>query len=113
MKNLISSIVFIGLFASCNSAEKVPDGIIPDSVMSKILVEIAITDAAFNLSLTRTEYPKFRQELFYEKIMKDHETSREQFIESLGYYAIETKRFQKIYENALSELSKKQVQEIK
>jgi hypothetical protein len=44
--------------------------------------------------------------------MKDFKTDRKQFLTSLDYYAINTKRLQKIYEDALTDLSKRQLKQI-
>jgi hypothetical protein len=103
---------FLLAFSSCENAETVPDEILPDSVMTDILVEISIVDAAYNFSLGKPDAARFKQELFYEQIMKDFKTDRKQFLTSLDYYAINTKRLQKIYEDALTDLSKRQLNQI-
>jgi hypothetical protein len=104
--------LFLLLFVlSCSSKNGVPDGILADSTMRNILVDISVVDAAHNLSLSSQTYPRFKPELFYEEIMKKHHTSRDEFVESLGFYAQETKRIQKIYEEAMVEVSKKQAEE--
>jgi hypothetical protein len=77
------------------------------------LVEISIVDVAYNYSLSKPDAARFKQEFFYEKIMKSNNTNRNQFIESLNYYSINTKRLQKIYEDALVELSKRQVKQVR
>lgn len=95
---------------SCNSDSKVPSGILPDSTMRSILIDISIVDAAYNVSATSPQSPKFKAELFYEQVMKEHHTSREEFNRSMAYYAQHTKQLQKIYEDALIDLSKRQIE---
>lgn len=113
MKNIIIGICSIILaFSSCEQADSAPNDILADSVMTDILVEISIVDAAYNYSLSKPDALRFKQELFYEQIMKDFKTNRNQFLESLNYYSINTKRLQKIYEDALVELNKRQVKQI-
>jgi len=109
--NFLALLVFFLL--SCSSKNEVPDGILPDSTMRNILIDISLVDAAYNLSLSSPIYPKFRSELFYDQIMKQHHTTRNVFVESLGFYAQETKRIQKIYEEAMVEISKRQALESK
>jgi hypothetical protein len=106
--------LFLVLFVlSCSSKNAVPDGILPDSTMRNILLDISVVDAAHNLSLSSQTYPRFKPELFYEEIMKKHHTTRDEFVESLGFYSQETKRIQKIYEQAMVEVSKQQAEAAK
>jgi hypothetical protein len=109
--NLLMLLVF--LITSCSSQKEVPEGILPDTTMRDILVEISLVDAAHNLSLSSPLYPKFKPELFYDEIMKKHHTTRNVFVESLGFYSQETQRIQKIYEEAMVEVSKQQAEESK
>ena len=92
----------------CRGNQHVPEGILSDTTMRNILVEISIADAAYTISATNPSLPKFRPELFYDEIMKQHHTSRDVFIESMNYYALETERLQKIYSDALVEINERQ-----
>jgi len=109
MNKLIGLIVCIALF-SCNSSEKVSEGILPDSTMKSILIDISIVDASYNVSANSTQAPKFKAELFYEQVMKNHHTTRAEFNRSMAYYSQNTKKLQKIYEDALIELTKRQIE---
>lgn len=110
---LLFFVLFVALFSSCEESQSTPEGILPDSVMTDILVEISIVDAAYNYSISKPDAARFKQEFFYEQIMKDFKTNRKQFLESLNYYSINTKRLQKIYEDALADVSKRQVQQVR
>ena len=109
MNKLIGLIVCIALL-SCNSHEKVSEGILPDSTMKSILIDISIVDASYNVSSTSPQAPKFKTELFYEQVMKDHHTTRAEFNRSMAYYSQNTKKLQKIYEDALIDLTKRQIE---
>lgn len=109
MNKLFSILVCMALW-SCNSDSKVPSGILPDSTMKSILIDISIVDASFNVSASSPQAPKFKAELFYEQIMKEHHTTRDEFNRSMAYYAQNTKKLQKIYEEALIDLSKQQIE---
>lgn len=108
----IFSILLLGV--SCAKHPTVlPDGILSDSVMTEIILDFSVVDAAYSVSLTSLHLPRFRKELFYEEIVKKHGTTRQQFVESLGYYAQHSKQLQQIYENALKELSKRQAETVR
>ncbi len=109
MKRVLPFFLLI-LLLSCNSNQDVPEGILADSTMKSIIVDLSIVDASFNMSLSSFTAPKFKSELFYEEVMKQHKTSREEFNRSMKFYAQNTKRLQKIYEDALIDLSHKQVE---
>jgi hypothetical protein len=109
MNKLIGLIICIALL-SCNSKEKVSEGILPDSTMKSILIDISIVDASYNVSASSPQAPKFKAELFYEQVMKDHHTTRAEFNRSMAYYSQNTKQLQKIYEDALVDLSKRQME---
>ena len=109
MNKLFGLIICIAIL-SCNSQDKVSEGILPDSTMKSILIDFSIVDASYNVSASSPQAPKFKAELFYEQVLKDHHTSREQFNRSMAYYSQNTKKLQKIYEDALVELSKRQME---
>ena len=104
------AIALITVLFACNSAEELPQDILPDSTMKSIVVELSIVDAAYNIALSSPNAPKFKPELFYEQVMLQHKTTRQQFNRSLSYYAIHTSRFQKVYEEALIDLSRRQAE---
>ena len=108
----IFSILFF--WASCGkNYTDLPDGVLADSVMTELILDFSLVDAAYSVSLTSLNLPRFRKELFYEEVVKKHGTTRRQFVESLGYYAQHSKRLQQIYENALKELSKRQAEAVR
>ncbi len=107
MRNVLFASVLY-LLSACQSDNVVPEGILPDSTMKSVLVELSIVDAAYNVSMTNMNAPKFKSELFYEQVMKQHGTTRAQFIRSMDFYAQHTKRLQKIYEDALVDLANRQ-----
>jgi hypothetical protein len=93
---------------SCSSEQAVPEGIIPDSSMTQLIVEFTLIDASYNTSLTDPSSVKFRPELFYESTLKQKGYTREEFNRSVSWYTLNTKRLLKIYDEALIILSKQQ-----
>lgn len=114
MRKSIASILLCCALLSCgNKAVETPEDVVPDSLMTALIIDFAIVDASYSVSLTNPTLPRFRKELFYEEVVKKHGTSRAQFVKSLQYYAQNTKRLQSIYENALKELSKRQAEAVR
>lgn len=100
------------IFTSCSSGKlEVPEGILPDSTMRKIIVEMHIADAAASISNTSPVLPQFRPEMFYETTLEKYGTDREQFLASIKFYSQNSKELSRIFEEALEEVSKQQAEE--
>lgn len=110
MKHLALVFVSYLFLASCSGKLEAPDDVISESVMSKIVLDLTMVDASYQVSQSKPEIPKFKKELFYEEVMKKHGVKRDQFIRSLDYYAQNTKQLQAIYEEAQKNLSQKQAE---
>lgn len=117
MRSLLSFLFLMSMVAvwsSCGHSEPEPEAnILPDTVMADVLVEFAIADAAHTYSMSRPDYPRFKVEMFYDAILKERNSNREQFVKSLEYYSIHTKQLQLIYEQALNDLSRRQAEAVK
>ena len=109
-KSILSIGLTLVLFSCGRKSEELPEGILNDSLMTELIIDFSVVDAAYAVSLTNPMSPRFRKELFYEQVVKKHGTTREQFVQSLEYYAQNTKQLQRIYEEALKELSKRQAE---
>lgn len=101
------------LLSSCGGQPTLPEGILPDTVMRNILTDISIADAAANVSMGHPNMPRFRSETFYEPILEKHGVTRDRFLESLDFYTNNPKRLAAVYEDVLTEISKRQVEENK
>jgi hypothetical protein len=106
--------LFIGLLlcswlvSGCGSSSDLPEGIIPDTSMSQIILEFALIEAAYNTSVSDPSAVKFKPELFFESSLKEKGFTREQFIRSIHYYSMNSKALLKIYDRALEQLSEQQ-----
>ncbi len=107
--------LFLGFCTmACNGEKKHLDkAVLTDTLMTDILVEFAIADAARNYSISRPDYPRFKTEMFYDAILAERGTNREAFVNSLGYYSIHTSELLAIFEDALNELSRRQAEAVK
>jgi hypothetical protein len=114
MRKIVQFLFLVFVFESCSTqSDALPEGILSDSLMTELIIDFSIVDAGYSVSLTSASLPRFRKELFYEEMVKKHGTSREQFVKSLAYYAQHTKRLQRIYEDALKELSRRQAEAVR
>lgn len=96
------------MFSGCSSEMAAPEGIIPDTTMSDILVDFTLVDAAYNVSLTDPTSVRFKPELFYETTLEKYGYSREEFNRSIQWYSENTKQLLKVYDHALTDLSQRQ-----
>lgn len=110
MRNIIVYSIISIIVTSCSSSNYTPEGIIPDSTMTNLVVEFSLIEASYNQSLMDPSSPKFRPELFYENVLKDKGYTRNEFINSLNWYTGNTKRFLNVYDEALISLSKQQTE---
>jgi len=104
-----AAMLFMAL-SSCGHNPSLSDAALPEDTMKAIVVDLAIVDAAYGISLGRPGYPTFRPEFFYEKVLEKHHVSRDAFLASLQAYAQQPKKLQLVYEQALSELSTRQTE---
>lgn len=98
-------------FISCSKGEKkIPQGILKEEKMVELLVDIHLAQAAVNLSnFGQSNLPND-----FEKLKKDiyskHQISKEKFLESFTYYTNHPEKFDKIYGDVITELSRQQAE---
>lgn len=103
--------VFI-LMMSCSSKKNkdAPENLLSKENMVSVMMDIQLADAAINLSnYGQGNYPNDKQKLFTE-IYSKHKITQKQFEESFTYYVEHPEDFQKIYDDVISGLSKKQAE---
>ncbi|MEX1188346.1 MAG: DUF4296 domain-containing protein [Bacteroidia bacterium] len=106
---LVFAVLSLLLFG-CSSNQSVPEGVIPDTTMSQLIVEFTLIDAAYNVSVSTPSSIKFRPEMFYESVLEEKGYTRESFNRSISWYTTNSKRLLRIYDEALIDLSKRQAE---
>ena len=98
------------LFTACeNKTEKpVKEGIIPETKMVEIIVDLHLIDASINLKHFNKRKNSKKIISYYASVLKKHACTRLEFDESMNYYSQEPERLDKIYDRVIQELSKKQ-----
>lgn len=108
VKKIFVPLFALILFQSCTRTEgPVPKEIIsPDSMVS-ILVDVHLAEAASNVSRIN-DVQRFSASDLYPVIFKTHHTDSVAFRKSFDYYLEHPKKLDKIYEQVINELSKRE-----
>ena len=97
------------LLACKPSEPEIPEGIAGDTVMRDLLIDFSLAEAASNINSAAGKLPPFRPELFFEAALKQKGIDRERFITSLEFYRKNPALLEKIYDDAIAELARKQI----
>ncbi|MBK9477528.1 MAG: DUF4296 domain-containing protein [Bacteroidetes bacterium] len=102
---------FFGLANSCSStSDNLPGNLIVKDSMITVLIDIHIADAAANLSnFNQQELPPDKEKLFREVYSK-HGLTKAKFDSSFIFYTQHPELFEKIYEEVIIGLSKRQAE---
>ncbi|HRH02075.1 MAG TPA: DUF4296 domain-containing protein [Bacteroidia bacterium] len=101
----------LGFANSCTTnSDGLPDNLIGRDSMITVLIDIHIADAAVNLSsFNQQELPPDKEKLFRE-IYSKHGLTKAKFDSSFIYYSQHPELFEKIYEDVIIGLSKRQAE---
>ncbi|MBX7202631.1 MAG: DUF4296 domain-containing protein [Bacteroidia bacterium] len=103
-------LLLVLFITACRPAQpEVPEDVLPDTVMRDLLIEFSLAEAAANINQAEQRYETFKPELFYESALKNRSIDRESLIRSLEFYQEHPKMLEKIYDQAISELSQRQI----
>jgi hypothetical protein len=105
---LIASLLIL---ISCNSKkDEIPNGILTKDEMISILIDVQLADATVNLSnYGQANFPNDKQKLFA-LIYSKHKVSKKKFEDSFVYYTNHPETFEKIYDEVINGLSRKQAE---
>lgn len=90
---------------------EIPKDVLAKDKMTSILVDVHLAEAAMTLNNSQRDTAKVME--YYEFIYKNHNTTKKQFTESYDFYLSHPELLNKIYDDVLVELSKKQAETIK
>ena len=114
MQFINKPIFFLGiffLFISCSgNQDKTPLNILNKDEMVAVLIDIQLADATVNLSkYGQSHFPGDKVKLF-DEIYSKHKITKKKFEESFVYYTDHPEKFQKIYAEVITGLSRKQAE---
>jgi hypothetical protein len=111
IKKYLLVFTFLWLANSCKStSDNVPDNLLGKDSMITVLIDVHIADAAANLSsFNQHELPPDKEKLFREVYSK-HGLTKAKFDSSFIFYSQHPELFEKIYEEVIIGLSKRQAE---
>jgi len=99
------------LIIACNQPEEpIPENILPKKIMIGLMVDINILESAVGLKKLKDQDKDEMISKYYDSIFKTHRTNKIAFEESMEYYYKHPELLEKIYEDVIDELSKKQAE---
>lgn len=106
-------IIIILFFSSCSLEQKeisIPDYVISQDSMVHILVDVHIQEAMMNQYSQEGRHMKMNPVKQYQLIFDKYKISKERYDSSYQFYLDNPSLMNKIYENVVIELSKKQAE---
>lgn len=98
------------LLASCSLFSNKPDNLIDKEKLVDVLVDVHMADAVVAVKGLRINRDSVLISLYYDDVMKKHNITRKQFDITIEYYSKHAEKYDKIYDEVLEILSKKQKQ---
>ena len=109
-KLFLATLCLGSILISCSKKEeKIPENILPKDKMIRLMVDVHIAEATIqSRNLGINDSTKTIAAGYYKNIFEKNRISEQQFRESFLYYSHHLEIFNKIYEEVINELSKKQ-----
>lgn len=109
MVKYISYFIVALITVSCSffSEKKLPEDVMTKDKLVEVLVDVHIADATLTILALHKKDKTFHPSVFYQQVLEKHNVTREQFDVTLKHYSKKPQEFDKIYEQVLSELSKR------
>lgn len=109
----LCALLFLLTLISCSKKEeKIPSDIISKEKMVELLIDFHISQAQLQIQ-SPVENISQLKENYYSFILQKHKTNYNQVKKSFDYYAAHPELFSSVYENVITELSKKQTEATK
>lgn len=109
MKNIL--LLFLLLFVGCtHKSDSIPKDIIAHEKMVNVLVDFYLVESANNLSQLQGDTAKPGYDNLFESIFKKYDITKQQYEKSMKYYADNTAKLDKIYDDVLAKLNLMQAQ---
>lgn len=110
MKQLIP-FLFLFLFSCKEKLPPVPGDVIPMEQMKLIMTDMHISDAVAETNAQKGEDERVQVQRNNEQIFKNHGITKEEFLKSFQFYENNPVLLNKMYDEILNELSKREEKE--
>lgn len=100
------------IFSCSKKEEKIPADILPKEKMVELMVDVHLAEAQSQAKIGFDNSKTIKQ-AYYKFIFNKYQISYSQFAKSFDYYSAHPEVFSEIYDNVITELSKKQAESSK
>jgi len=110
MRNITWIFLIFILSISCNKKEKgtIRKDVLAHKEMVKLIADVHIIEALVEERRNKGVLKPGELKLYYDQLFAKYKINRELFFKNINYYLDKPREFQKIYDEAIVELSKKQ-----
>ena len=110
MNKLVSILApfFFLVFVSCEHKNNLPKGVLDENQMVNIIVEVELKQAMYKLKFANKDSISYNQ--LITQTFKQQKTTKEQFNNSLAYYAEHPVLLKEFYDKALIVLTERQAE---
>lgn len=103
------ALLLLILVAGCKQKyPSVPSDVIPVTKMESILVDMHVADAVAEVKTLGDVNEKKLSQQYYQQIFKNHGVTKEEFLKSYSFYENNPILLNKIYDDVLGEMSKRE-----
>lgn len=96
------------LLFSCESVQKRPIGLVPDSTMVLLLADMHILETAQNTKSLEADSVPFSYQELYAEIFKRHQVRRPQYDSTMMFLSVNAPEMERIYDLVIQELSERE-----
>jgi hypothetical protein len=104
---LCLGLLFIVLSCSTEEKPQIPENILPEDKIVPLIVDMHLADATLIFLQLDNTQKKFRSDIYYRQIFQKHNITKADFDSSIMYYARIPGHFEKIYDEVLAELNRR------
>lgn len=97
--------------SGCGEKKKSPpSNLIPEDKMISLLTDIRLLEGAYSIQYRQVDTSQYKIESHYNRIFKDNNITKTQFVESYSYYSSQDGKMPHIENEVMERLSQKQAQ---
>lgn len=96
------------LFSFCGQADRVPQGILSPGDMERVLFDLNLAEGAVKIQGLLPDSAEKVIPVYYNQVFAKHNLTREAFMKSYNYYLDHPNKMDKIHDQVLEELSKRE-----
>ncbi|PCI99865.1 MAG: hypothetical protein COB15_03510 [Flavobacteriales bacterium] len=106
LKYLLFLTVTLALFSCEEKDEHVPEEILGRDKMIEVMVDVEMAQALIRFKLSR--HDTINQNIIFKEVYEEHNTSEEEFNNSLAFYCKDPKGVEGLYIDVINKLSEKE-----